>query len=657
MNDTPVDYYAPLDQFGRRRDAAERPELYRGTIDFVAPAEYMVRPPMPPVYLFLLEVTPAAANSGSLAAMVAGIKRGIDSMPNEGRTRVGVITFDSAVHFYSLRPGPDAEPSISVVSDISDMFLPTPDSILAQLAECRPAFEKALDSIAQTHLQTRGMQSSASCLGAALQGAQKAIEMSGGKVIVFAASRPTAGPGALKDRGDQALFGTDRERAVLRPDSSLYRQMAVEMSRHQICCDLYLCPPHPGHYLDVATVSQLAKFTGGDVFYAPAFDPPRDAPRLQLAVNRLLGRETGFEAVMRVRATKSVRCTHFSGRFFVRSTDLLALPSVDSDKTYAVQFAFDESTISDGPFCIQVALLYTTTSGERRLRVHTVGVPITNSIFDLFTRVDACATANIFARMAAEGVKDRVLDDLRSNQMERVIGALAKYKEALQAQYPSASGSVQLLLPESMTLLPLYMHGLAKSPILSRDACGAFLYRFDDKSALIHAVDVMNVAETSALLYPNTIPVYSSVSTERSGKHPDGCPASLESLKSDEGIVVDDGRSVLLWLGSAVLQRFTTELLGNNISTVVDPRVLAVELLRRSQSAKGGIVQVAATVTGLLRQRRAGTPFHVVPAGDPRMQARVEALMTEDRTSMSLSYKDFLHEVQRQVSLKSSSKR
>lgn len=656
-NDVPSDYFAPLDQYGKRRDAAERPELHRGTVEFVAPAEYMVRPPMPPVYLFVLEVTPAAANSGALEAAVAGIKRSIDSMPSEGRTRVGVITFDASVHFYALRPGESAEPSVSIVSDISDMFLPTPASILVQLDDCRPCFERALDMIASTAASTKGLMSGASCMGAALKGAQHAMEYVGGKMIVLAASRPTAGPGSLRERGDNSLLGTDRERAVLRPDSSIYRQMAVTMSKCQIACDLFLCPPPSGHYMDVATLSQLSKHTGGELFHCPNFDAPKDAPRIQLAVNRVLARETGLEAVMRIRATKSVRCSRFSGRFFVRSTDLLAMPSVDSDKAYAVQFNFDESSLGDLPFCLQVALLYTTTSGERRIRVHTVTAPVTNSLVDMFMRVDAPATANIFAREAADGMKDRKLDELKTNLTEKVVQSLAKYREVCQTQYPAVVGNAQLLLPDSMNLLPLYMHGLAKSPILSRDACGAFLYKFDDKSALVQDVQVMNVAETSALLYPTIIPVYgASPPDEKQAKYPDGAPATVASLKSDSGAVIDDGRSIILWMGAAVIQRFTTELLGSNVTGPVDPRFLAVELMRRGNTAKGAIAHVYRTISMVRASRKASLPFHVVPAGDQRMQARVEALMTEDRTAASVNYREFLLEIQRRVSQAASRK-
>ncbi len=200
------------------------------------------------------------------------------------------------------------------------------------------------------------------------------------KMLVLASSRPTIGPGALRDRAENNALGTDRERAVLRPETTFYRQMAVAFAKYQISCDLFLCPPPPAVFMDVATLAQLSKFTGGDLFRTSGFEAHKDHARLQRVVYRSLTRTTGFEAVMRVRASKSVRCSQFHGRFFVRSTDLLAMPNVDCDKAYAVQFSYDDASLSEGPFCVQVALLYTTTSGERRIRVHTVAVPVTNSI-------------------------------------------------------------------------------------------------------------------------------------------------------------------------------------------------------------------------------------------------------------------------------------
>jgi protein transport protein SEC24 len=43
-----------------------RPELIHGTVDFLASMEYMNRPPMPPTYVFLFDVSKPAIDSGYL---------------------------------------------------------------------------------------------------------------------------------------------------------------------------------------------------------------------------------------------------------------------------------------------------------------------------------------------------------------------------------------------------------------------------------------------------------------------------------------------------------------------------------------------------------------------------------------------------------------
>lgn len=62
----PSEYFAQLDATGRRVDLDQRPELTKGSVEFVAPAEYMVRPPMPPVYFFLIDVSISAVRSGMI---------------------------------------------------------------------------------------------------------------------------------------------------------------------------------------------------------------------------------------------------------------------------------------------------------------------------------------------------------------------------------------------------------------------------------------------------------------------------------------------------------------------------------------------------------------------------------------------------------------
>ncbi|EER18536.1 vesicle transport protein, putative, partial [Perkinsus marinus ATCC 50983] len=131
VGDTPQTYYCHLDDTMRRADRYERPELVNGTIDFIAPAEYMVRPPQPPVFMFLLESTYQAVASGALASAAAAIKELVEkkSFPGGERALVGVMTFDSSIHFYNLNSRL-SQPQMLVVSDLEDPFLPLPDDIL-----------------------------------------------------------------------------------------------------------------------------------------------------------------------------------------------------------------------------------------------------------------------------------------------------------------------------------------------------------------------------------------------------------------------------------------------------------------------------------------------------------------------------------------------
>ena len=49
---------------------------------------------MPPTYVFVIDVSFAAASSGMLAVACATIKECLDSLPGDERTQVAFITYD-----------------------------------------------------------------------------------------------------------------------------------------------------------------------------------------------------------------------------------------------------------------------------------------------------------------------------------------------------------------------------------------------------------------------------------------------------------------------------------------------------------------------------------------------------------------------------------
>jgi len=124
-NKTDSYYYSPTDEQGIRADMEERAELHSGSVDFIATDEYMSRPPMPPTFVFMFDVSQPAVESGYLRMAAETIKGIIeeDALPGGERTRVCFLAFDKQLHFFNLR-STNKQPQILSVADTSDIFLP-----------------------------------------------------------------------------------------------------------------------------------------------------------------------------------------------------------------------------------------------------------------------------------------------------------------------------------------------------------------------------------------------------------------------------------------------------------------------------------------------------------------------------------------------------
>lgn len=80
-------YYSPLTN-GVRNDIEERKELQYGSVDFLASADYMNRPPMAPTFLFVFDVSKTAIDSGYLSIITNSILKAIEAnaIPGGDRT-------------------------------------------------------------------------------------------------------------------------------------------------------------------------------------------------------------------------------------------------------------------------------------------------------------------------------------------------------------------------------------------------------------------------------------------------------------------------------------------------------------------------------------------------------------------------------------------
>ncbi|EKX31688.1 secretory protein Sec24A [Guillardia theta CCMP2712] len=287
LNDVPADYYCSLDSSGKRRDHAERPELNFGSVEYVAPADYMVRPPQPPTYVFCIDVSARSVQSGLLTEVANTILANLDKLPGGSRTQIGFVTFDSSFHFYCLKSSLQ-EPQMLCVADLDDPFLPLPSELLVNLVDSREQVESLLRKLPSMFSATVNPDSA-----------------------FYPALQPTVRP-----REDTSLLGSEHEAKILNPANDSFS------------CDL-------------------------------------------------------------MHEEQNLTCSHV---------------------------------------CIQSALLYTTSDGERRIRVHNLNVPVTQNFVDLYSTIDVPTTMNSLLKSAVEQAQNTKLIDARSKIQSACVQSLRAHR-------------------------------------------------------------------------------------------------------------------------------------------------------------------------------------------------------------------------------------
>ena len=158
----------------------------------------MLRPPQPAVYLFVLDVSRLAVESGYLSIVCNVISEELSRLPGDSRTQIGFLAVDSAIHFFCI-PDNVSQPQEMIMLDIDDVFLPCPENLIVNLKERE---ELVRDLLAQLPTKFQGTHDTNSALGAALQAAYKLMLPTGGRVTVFQTCLPNMGPGLLQARED-----------------------------------------------------------------------------------------------------------------------------------------------------------------------------------------------------------------------------------------------------------------------------------------------------------------------------------------------------------------------------------------------------------------------------------------------------------------------
>ncbi|KAG5518123.1 hypothetical protein PMAC_003309 [Pneumocystis sp. 'macacae'] len=599
-------------QQNKQADQWKRAELTHAVVDFLAPSEYMVRPPQPLVYVFLIDVSYPAIMSGMVATATRTILESLDWIPNrDQRTKVGFIAVDSSLHFFNLS-SKDQEPSMLVVSDLDDPYLPQPSDLLVNVFECRKNIETLLEKFNDMFKNT---QNSGNAMGPALKAARKLIQSVGGKIECLMNSLPTLGDGKLSVREDIKFYGTSKESTLLQVQNSFYKSFAVECSKSQVTVDMFL---FSSHYQDVASLACLPRYTAGQTFYYPAWNAGRseDITKFAREFSGHLSQEIGLEAVMRVRGSSGLRVSAFHGNCFYRSTDLCAFPSFPRDQGYVVEISIDEQI--ERPFVtLQAAILYSSCHGERRIRVITVAIPTTSNLADVYASADQIAIIKYLSVKACEKVFLSKLEDANNIITEKLVDILDSYKKNLLAfrkssLIPSDVRSFALCLLSSLptaTLIP-FLHPRFYS-----------LHNMPDDAGLHGANGIILPPEMNL---------------------------TSEKIESHGLYLIDDGQIQFLFIGKDAVSLLIQDVFGLSDISQLKLGKMTLPLLDNSFS-----IRVNNIICKLREYDRGKTTwphlYLVKQDGDPALIKWFFSNMIEDRQDGIPSYYQYINELRNRI--------
>ncbi|CCK71633.1 uncharacterized protein KNAG_0H02200 [Huiozyma naganishii CBS 8797] len=569
-NDTPMQFNHSYDRGGapghphqqqqQYANQYEKNEVRHAVMEYLAPKEYTLRQPPPSTYVFVMDVSQNAVKSGLLATTARSLLETLDFLPNhDGRTRVSILCVDNAIHYFNVPLDEEPETGMQMldVADIDEPFLPRPNAMVVPLAQCRENLETLLAKIPEI-FQYNVMAKFA--LGPALRAAFNLVKNTGGKIEIVSSTLPTAGVGKLAKRNEAGVANTPKESAqLLSCQDSFYKNFTIDCSKSQVTVDMFLATDD---YIDFASLSNLARYTGGQTHFYPGFSAANfsDVTKFTKEFSKHLSMDISMEAVMRARGSTGVRMNSFYGHFFNRSSDLCAFSTMPRDQSYVFEMQLDENLMQQ--YCyVQIAVLLSLNTSQRRIRVITLALPTTESLSEVYASADQLAITAFFTQQAVSKAMNNSLDDARELISKAVTDVLATYKREIVVT--NTAGGAPLRLCANMRMFPLLMHALRKHKAFRTGVVPSD-----------HRASALNHLESAPLKYLIKN-IYARVYSLHDMADEAGLPDVTGSICLPEPInataslferyglyLIDNGTELFLWIGGDAVNELVMDVFG-----------------------------------------------------------------------------------------------
>ncbi|KAF9010208.1 sec24-related protein [Cyathus striatus] len=668
--EVPSHYFSNLDATQVRLDHAERPELNKGTIDFnvtSCPTYWAQHPPVqltpsffshnhptgnkkpePLRYLFMLDVSMDAVSSGWLQSMCSSISEvlyGEESVTLAEGVKVGFVTVDSTIHFYDLSKDSETPPML-VVADLEEPFAPINEGLFVDPIEKKSSIQSLLSSIPQRFWQTT---ISGNALGSALRAGLSALALTAGHILLFHSTIPTIGLGALSPTppSETELVNTSSEYKLFTQREAEWILTGEECALHGVGVSMWLAPLK---YVDVASISVVSEKSGGSVFWHPRFDEHREGSAVRSELGRVLMRWKGFNCSLKVRCSNGLRTIAHHGLLYPRPLSEYLVASLDSDKSISVTLDHIGKLSPREYAYIQAAVLYTTETGERRVRVCNLAMNVVELVGSVFQYGDMEALISGLAKEAMENMKHQKMSSIREHLTEKCAQVLLGYRTNCAA---SAKPS-ELIIPEAFRSLPAFTLALQKSKPLKASSVS-----LDVRNIFIHRIKSLTPRALVHFLYPQLLPLHDledNAAVPVEVTYPDGniyhkviypsCVRSSYWFMEPGGIyLIDNGEWMIFWVSNSASPQLLQDLfevddiqnIGKNIHELPTiPTVFST--------------QVRNIISHRFAERGHRSPISIVRQDMDGLEIEFSDMLVEDENNGAMSYTNYLATVHRHIS-------
>ncbi|ETB59898.1 hypothetical protein YYC_03262 [Plasmodium yoelii 17X] len=613
---------------------------------------------LPPYFVFVIDCSYNAIYNNITYTVLEGIKYAVKNVTCP-KTKIAIITYSNSLFFFNCKYldggngkttecAENADPNnttyhnentqndkyfknqLIVMSDIDDPFVPlSHDDIFLS---CVDEFDKINNLIDTIKTLCPKMQAYGSCGNSALKVAIEILkERNGvGSISMFYASTPNCGIGAINE-----IKRTKQENLFEVQQKSFYDSMLLDLYNYNISTDVFIISANNTR-ICVPTLQYVAQNTGGKILFLENFIWQKDYKEIYMNIKDILTSENiAYCCELKLRysqniSVKKLLCCNNNFNSII-SVDTIKIPKIRHDQTFAFLLNYSDISESKKQLYIQCACIYTNLNGDRYVRLHTTHMNVTSSLSTAFRYTDAETLMNIL-------IKQLCMDVLHNeNYSKNIIDNLTDILFSYRINCASSAHSGQLILPDTLKLLPLFTSCILKHNIVKKEVLP------DLKIYNLIKLLSMPIIPSLMFVYPITYIIHikgktneiDSMSIDDELFIPRVIPSSGEKIYSNGIYLIDVCTHFYLFFGYHSDMEFASDIYGD-----IPTNENCINLtLTNSPNAK----KFERIIMNLSKFHHSNqfVPIVIVPPNETA-DPRILSLCVEDKAEKEYSYVNFL---------------